>query len=82
MNWQCLDISIISYRSSFTSSQQTAVLELVMDSVSQKLGLREQLDIINIINPNAQLSPTDTEFFIGMFVILQVGNNNKFIKLL
>lgn len=50
--------------STLSGSQQTKLLETLMETVSHKLGLREQLDIINIINPSAQLSPSDTEFFI------------------
>lgn len=44
--------------------EKTAALEDLMETVSEKFGLREQLDIIKIIDPNAHLSPTDTEFFI------------------
>ena len=45
--------------------EKTTTLEHLMETVSEKLGLREQLEIIKIINPNARLLPTDTEFFIG-----------------
>ena len=45
--------------------EKTTTLERLMETVSEKLGLREQLEIIKIINPNARLLPTDTEFFIG-----------------
>ncbi|RXM94637.1 Protein FAM199X [Acipenser ruthenus] len=30
------------------------------------MGLREQLDIIKIIDPSAQISPTDSEFIIEL----------------
>lgn len=30
------------------------------------MGLREQLDIIKIIDPTAQISPTDSEFIIEL----------------
>lgn len=50
--------------SSFSANEKTAVLEDLMETVSEKLGLREQLDIIKIIDPGARLMPTDTEFFI------------------
>jgi len=46
-----------------------------MEIVSQKLGLHEQLEIIKIIDPDARLLPTDTEFFIGIYFNL---SNAKF----
>jgi len=50
--------------SSLSTKEKTATLQDLMETVSQKLGLREQLEIIKIIDPNARLNPTDTEFFI------------------
>ena len=56
---------LLSFRSIMSIKEKTATLEHLMETVSEKLGLREQLEIIKIINPNARLLPTDTEFFIG-----------------
>jgi len=50
--------------SNMSIKEKTTTLERLMETVSEKLGLREQLEIIKIINPNARLLPTDTEFFI------------------
>jgi len=50
--------------SSFSANEKTELLEELMETVSEKLGLREQLDIIKIIDPDARLTSTDTEFFI------------------
>lgn len=50
--------------STMSIKEKTSTLEHLMETVSEKLGLREQLEIIKIINPNARLLPTDTEFFI------------------
>lgn len=46
------------------------------------MGLREQLDIIKIIDPCAQISPTDSEFIIELNCLTdeklkQVGSNSK-----
>lgn len=41
-------------------------IEYLSRKVSTEMGLREQLDIIKIIDPNAQISPTDSEFIIEL----------------
>eukprot|EP00794_Sanderia_malayensis_P016760 gene16760-18454_t len=46
------------------TEKQQETLELLIGTVSQRLGLREQLQLIRIISPNANVSPNDTEFFI------------------
>ena len=35
------------------------------------MGLREQMEIIKIINPEAAISSTDTEFVIGKFICME-----------
>ena len=60
------------FRSTLSLKEKTETLEHLMETVSEKLGLREQLEIIKIINPNARLLPTDTEFFIGEFCLFFV----------
>lgn len=55
--------------SSLSTKEKTATLEHLMETVSEKLGLREQLEIIKIIDPNARLLPTDTEFFIDFDLV-------------
>lgn len=50
--------------SDLDTEKQQETLELLIETVSQKLGLREQLQLIQIISPNANVSPSDTEFFI------------------
>lgn len=41
-------------------------IEYLSRKVSTEMGLREQLDIIKIIDPSAQISPTDSEFIIEL----------------
>lgn len=41
-------------------------IEYLSRKVSTEMGLREQLDIIKIIDPCAQISPTDSEFIIEL----------------
>jgi hypothetical protein len=52
-------------RSTMSSSDQMDSIEYLTKLVSTTLGLREQLDIIRIISPDANVSAADTEFFIG-----------------
>ena len=49
-----------------TSSQQRETIEHLTQVVSSSMGLREQLDVIRIVNPQAVVSSADTEFEIGM----------------
>ncbi len=49
-----------------TSSQQRQTIEHLTQVVSASMGLREQLDVIRIVNPKAVVSATDTEFEIGI----------------
>lgn len=46
--------------------QQVEYIEYLSRKVSTEMGLREQLDIIKIIDPCAQISPTDSEFIIEL----------------
>ncbi|TRY90239.1 hypothetical protein DNTS_005101 [Danionella cerebrum] len=41
-------------------------IEYLSRKVSTEMGLREQLDIIKIIDPSAQILPTDSEFIIEL----------------
>ncbi|XP_065072308.1 protein FAM199X-A-like [Rhopilema esculentum] len=50
--------------SELSTQRQQEVLEMLIGMVSQKLGLREQLELIKIICPDADVSPNDKEFFI------------------
>ena len=55
------------FRSELSTRKQQEVLEMLIGMVSQKLGLREQLQLIRLISPDADVSPTDKEFFIGIY---------------
>lgn len=46
--------------------RQVEYIEYLSRKVSTEMGLREQLDIIKIIDPCAQISPTDSEFIIEL----------------
>lgn len=49
-----------------TSDDQAEAVELLTRVASVTMGLREQMDIIRIINPEATVLPTDTEFEIDL----------------
>lgn len=64
------------------SSSQVEYIEYLSRKVSTEMGLREQLDIIKIIDPCAQISPTDSEFIIELNCLTdeklkQVGISNE-----
>lgn len=64
------------------SSSQVEYIEYLSRKVSTEMGLREQLDIIKIIDPCAQISPTDSEFIIELNCLTdeklkQVGFSNQ-----
>ena len=48
-----------------TCEDQVQAVEILTRVASVTMGLREQMDIIRIINPEATVLPTDTEFEIG-----------------
>ncbi|KAI9515810.1 hypothetical protein NQZ68_022164 [Dissostichus eleginoides] len=52
--------------SAMTNNEQVEYIEYLSRKVSTEMGLREQLDIIKIIDPCAQISPTDSEFIIEL----------------
>lgn len=52
-----------------TSDDQAEAVELLTRVASVTMGLREQMDIIRIINPEATVLPTDTEFEIGTCIV-------------
>ncbi|XDV36871.1 hypothetical protein PO909_006586, partial [Leuciscus waleckii] len=47
-------------------TQYVEYIEYLSRKVSTEMGLREQLDIIKIIDPSAQILPTDSEFIIEL----------------
>ena len=50
-----------------SNTQQVSVIEDLTKIISNEMGLREQMEVIRIINPEASISSTDTEFVIGKF---------------
>jgi len=48
-----------------SSEDQVEAVECLTRVASLTMGLREQMEIIRIINPEATVLPTDTEFEIG-----------------
>jgi len=52
--------------SDMSSEEQTEALEMLITRVSEQLGLREQLELIRMIHPTANVAPSDTEFFIDL----------------
>lgn len=59
----------IYFRNKMSSDNQVEAVELLTRVASMTMGLREQMDIIKIINPEATVLPTDTEFEIGNYGI-------------
>ncbi|XP_060074513.1 protein FAM199X-B-like [Ylistrum balloti] len=55
IKWTCL-----------SPEERVQVVEDLSHIVSRELGLREQMEVIRIINPSASVSPTDTEFVIEL----------------
>ncbi len=60
---------MLSFRGHLSSSEQVTVIEEMSQVISSEMGLREQLEVIRIINPTAKVSPTDREFVIGEQII-------------
>ncbi|RMX50804.1 hypothetical protein pdam_00003172 [Pocillopora damicornis] len=56
----------IYFRNKMSSDNQVEAVELLTRVASMTMGLREQMDIIKIINPEATVLPTDTEFEIDI----------------
>ena len=54
-----------------SSEDQVDTVEYLTRVVSVTMGLREQLEIIRIINPSARVLPTDTEFVIGTRILIK-----------
>lgn len=52
--------------SRMSAEEQLATIEALTNIISHKMGLREQLEVIRIIDPRAVVSPTDTEFVIDL----------------
>ena len=64
-----------------SSDDQVEAVEFLTRVASMTMGLREQMDVIRIINPEATVLPTDTEFEIGILVTahLNIHCNKVFI---
>jgi hypothetical protein len=45
--------------------ERSKTVECLTRIINGEMGLREQLEIIRILNPDAKLRPTDTQFVIG-----------------
>ena len=55
-----------------TRDERLETVEELSTTVTNDLGLREQLEVIRIINPLADLPTTDSEFYIGKKCLLVV----------
>ena len=53
-----------------TRDERLETVEELSSTVTNSLGLREQLEVIRIINPLADTSTTESEFFIGRYSVL------------
>ncbi|XP_078591297.1 protein FAM199X-like isoform X1 [Branchiostoma floridae x Branchiostoma japonicum] len=52
-----------------SDEEQISVVETLSHVISNSMGLREQLEVIRIISPDAKIHPTDSEFVIDLDVI-------------
>ncbi|XP_074660349.1 uncharacterized protein LOC141912833 [Tubulanus polymorphus] len=52
--------------SGMSDDEQLTTIEELSQIISQQLELRDQLEVIGIISPQARVSPTDTEFIIDL----------------
>ena len=50
-----------------TAQNQLTVVEDLIEIISTQLGLREQLEVLRIIDPTTPANPTDPELYIGKF---------------
>ena len=57
--------TFVYFRKKMSSEDQVQAVEILTRVASVTMGLKEQMDIIRIINPQATVLPTDTEFEIG-----------------
>ncbi|GAB6028945.1 hypothetical protein CHUAL_004740 [Chamberlinius hualienensis] len=55
--------------SDMSVDEQQIAIEYLTNIISNELGLREQLDIIRIIQPSATVSPADTEYTIDVTLL-------------
>ena len=56
-----------------TNAEQVTTIQELSNVISHKMGLREQLEVIRIMNPQANVMHSDTEFIIGKFRIRSDG---------
>lgn len=42
------------------------VVDQLSQRISRDLGIREQLEVVRIIDPKSRISPTDKQFLIGL----------------
>ena len=47
--------------------EHSRAIEYLTRTINEEMGLREQLEIIRILNPEKKPKPTDTQFIIGQF---------------
>ena len=50
-----------------TEDEQSKAVEYLTRIINDEMGLREQLEIIRILNTETKLKPTDTQFIIGIY---------------
>lgn len=49
-----------------SEQEKVIIVDQISQSISQNLGLREQLEVIRIIDPKSRVSPTDGQFLIDI----------------
>ncbi len=58
----------IFLRNKMDDDERSRTIEFLTKIINDEMGLREQLEIIRILNPDAKLKRTDTQFIIGEFL--------------
>ena len=72
-------------RNKMTQQEKLETVEELSVTVTNHLSLREQLEVIRIINPLADTSTTESEFFIGTTIfsiyMILIWKSGKFERL-
>lgn len=56
---------LVSNRNKMNEYERSEAVDCLTKIINDEMGLREQLEIIRILNPDAKLKPTDKQFIIG-----------------
>jgi len=58
-------------------NERSKAVDCLTKIINDEMGLREQLEIIRILNPDAKLRPTDKQFVIGRLSLIKFKTKFK-----